>query len=411
MKRLLWISLVIFVMVPAAAWAQSGTVVLKDIEIPENLTAGDHFQLSFKLENAWYQQMKEIYVYLDGGFPFLEKSPTEAQFILNLHYVEPWKRSQRLSFDLQVDEDAKAGIYPLNVVVTYRTYRDSVGMSGGYNRYTEVIPLKISVRGTPRISVFVTKSDPVKIKAGDLARLDLSVVNMGTEKAENLLLFTRSADYVDVLWYSTGFYVGDVLPQDAGRASVKLDVDDSAPAGEYSLPVTVMYETPEGERVSQETSINLVVEEKADFKVAPGANSVDSGTNENRITFVLENTGTRAAEEVKAILKATYPFTPTGNEYYVGSLEPGEAKEMVFHVDVDSDADTQPYPVDVIIQWKEDSTEYTDTKASFIQVTHVESRDWEYLGAGLGAIVLLVILRKIVLKIKKRGGKDAGSDR
>jgi hypothetical protein len=404
MKRLIATWLLILAMVPSMACAQTGgTVILKDIKVPGNLSAGDTFQVSFKIENSWYQDMREIYVFLEGGFPFLEKSPTEARYILRLSTVEPWKRSDEITFDLSVDEDTKAGIYPLNVVVTYRTYSDQVGVSGGYGRMKEVIPLQIKVEGEPTMAVFVTKSSPSKIRAGDVADLGLSVVNMGSERAKNVLVFTDPVDGVDVFWFSRGFYVGDIQPQDAGRASVKVDVDDYAPAGEYTLPVRLVYETPGGEQMTEETSIKLVVEDKADYRVTPVSNSVLSGTNENQISFNLENTGTKEAKEVKVILKASYPFTPTGNEYFVGRLEPGEAKEISFHVDVDSDADTQPYPVDVIIQWKEDTLDYTKSKATFIDVTQVESRDMEYLGYFLGAIVLLVVLKKLVSKIKKRG--------
>jgi hypothetical protein len=405
MKRMIVTWLLIFAMAPSLTVAQTGgTVVLKDIDIPENLSAGDAFQVSFRVENSWYLSMREVYVFLEGGFPFLEKSPTEAQFILRLLTVEPWKRSDRITFNLSVDEDTKAGIYPLNVVVTYRIYSDTIGLRGGYGRVREVIPLQIKVGGTPKLALFVTKSNPIKVRAGDVADLGLSVVNMGSERAKNVLVFTEPVEGVDVFWFSRGFYVGDIQPQDAGRASVKVDVDDYAPSGEYTLPVRLVYETPDGERMEEGTSIKLVVEDKADYRVTPVSNSVLSGTNENQVTFNLENTGTKEAKEVKVILKASYPFTPTGNEYFVGRLEPGEAKEISFHVDVDSDADTQPYPVDVIIQWKEDTQDYTKSKATFIHVTHVESRDMEYLGYLLGTIVLLAVLKKLVSKIKKRGG-------
>lgn len=410
MKRIL-IMIFILAVLPSVAWAETGkAVILKDLEIPSDLEPGDEFQVSFRLENAWYSYLQEIFVYMDGGPPFLNQSPTEAQYIKILRNVDPWIISDKFTFNLSVDEDTTAGIYPLDVVVTYRRYTDEIGKSGGYNREEQVIPLQIMVDGTPEISVFVKDSEPSKVRPGDLVELTLQVVNIGTEKAKNVLIYTGTVDDVEVLWFSKAFYVGDIETWGTGDAVVQADVDDYAGPGEYILPVRVAYETPGGEAITQETSINIVVEEEADFKIIPGSNRVIAGAMENQVSFNLENTGTKGAKEVKVILKAAYPFTPTGNEYFVGRLDPGENRDISFHVDTDSDADTQRYPVDIVIQWKEDSDDYIKSKGTFIDVEYVESHDWDYLFAGVGVLVGLAILRKIVMKIaqghKKR--KESG---
>ena len=415
-KILIWIPVVLALCLMGqvnAAGEAAGTrgdaaIVIKDIQVPENIMPGDTFDLSFVLKNAWQSDVRETFVYLEGGYPILKISPTDPVSVGTLQgryvsaethppeYYDP--ESRPLHFTLTVDKSATAGTYSVNAVLTYRRYSDAIGRVGASERYREVIPIVITVEGEPDIAVFVKGSKPQKIRAGDDATVNLKVVNMGTEEAKNVLLFTDSVDMVDVMWFSRVFYVGDIVPQGSGNAVLSVEVDSAARAGEYAMPVKISYETPDGEKITKDDDIAITIEKGADFEVSPVADLLESDTRENQVVFRVKNTGNARAEEARVTLKANYPFTPTGNEFYAGDIEPGEAVDVSFHVDVDSDASTQKYPVDLIVQWKEDETLYTKTKSSFIDVIMVESNWYPYLLAVIGIFILVLILRKLKKK-------------
>jgi hypothetical protein len=382
---------------PVFAQTSSGDagLALKNIQIPADIYPGDSFNISFKVENSWYADAKDIYVYLEGGYPLLNTSPTGAHYINRLGYTYPLKTGGPFSFNLLADKSAPAGFYGVNVVLTYTRYADGLGLSGGYERYREIIPILIEVKGRPDIEVFVKSSQPREIRAGDDVEIQLETVNTGTEEARNVIILPDSIEGIDVLWSSRTVYVGDIGPQKSKTAVISIDVAEDVDAKEYGLPIKVAYESPDGENISNSGKINVVIKESVDFTIAPVANSAGAGEKEKMITFEIQNSGNNLAEEVKVILRASYPFTPTGNEFFIGELQPGESAHVSFHVDVDSDAASQKYPVDIIIQWKEDDKQYSDTKSSFIEVFPVKDSLKIYAAIAVCAIAFLIILIRI----------------
>ena len=386
---------------PTFAQTGSGsTLILKDIQMSSDIYSGDAFNISFKVENGWYAEAKEVYIYLEGGYPLLNISPTESYYIKTLGYESSSKTSAPFYFDLTVDKSAPGGFYEVNAVLSYRRYTDVVGVSGGYGRYEDVVPILVKVKGKPDIKVFVKSSKPGEIKSGEEAEIQLEAVNVGTEEARNILIFPGSIPEIEVLWFSRTVYVGDVAPQKSKTALISIDAEENIDAGEYALPLNVTYETLDGELLSEFGEIRIPIEESVDFAIKPVSNTAIAGVKEKMITFDLKNTGDNLAEEVKATLRASYPFTPTGNEYFIGELKPGGSTEVSFHVDLDSDAATQKYPIDIIIQWEEDDVENSMTKSSFVDVSSVESDFERYSWIIAGFFVILIFLIRIKKKKK-----------
>lgn len=381
---------------PAHAVGGEGVVVLQNLSIPKNVYPGDTITISFRALNSWKGDLTDAFVHLEGGAPFLKTSPTEPKKARELEYWWYQDKSIPLSFTLEVDRAAKAGSYTIDVVFTYTRYSDAAGTKGGFERFKQVEPLTIEVRGRPSLKVVVKSSEPTKIRAGDLAEVRISVVNLGSEEVRNVLLYPASAPPVTLMWQSEVLYIDEIPPQGQGSAVITLDVPDKAQAGRYSLPLRISYEDRDAQRFEVESAMPLLVEESADFEVKALLNDVESDVRDRRVTFEVANTGSRDAEELKAILRASYPFTPTGNEYFVGLLKPGNKAELTFHVDVDDDASTQRYPVDIILQWKEDGDNYSDKKSSTIAVTRVEGKEGVYAASFFGLLLLILLLRKII---------------
>lgn len=396
MKRVLLAIIALALVSHGLAVGGEGVVVLENLSIPENVYPGDTITISFSARNSWYGDLRDGYVYLEGGPPFLKTSPTEPKKVREIEYWWVENKAVPLSFTLEVDTAAKAGSYTINLVFTYTRYSDAAGTKGGFERFKQVEPMTIEVRGRPELKVVVKSSEPTKIRAGDLAEVRISVVNIGSEEVRNVLLYPKSSPPVDLLWQSEVLYIDEIPPQGQGSATVTVDVAEEAKAGKYNLPLTISYEDRDAKRFEIVSSIPVTVEERADFEVLPLSTEVESDARDRKVTFELANIGSKDAEELKAVLKASYPFTPTGNEYFVGLLKPGDKAGLTFHVDVDDDASTQRYPVDVILQWKEDGDDYSEKKSSYIDVTRVEGEEEVYAAAFFGILLLILILKKLI---------------
>lgn len=510
------IAVLVFATLFSPAWAQIGgghSLIISDLKTsPEEVHPGENFTLSFKVVNAWGagKLVKDAYVHLEGGHPFLRISPTQPKRLRGMGYDIDWwdSRGAEVSYNLSVDPSAVTGIYTINAVFSYTRYSDAVGTTGGDERFTEVHPIAIKVVGKTGLEVYVKSSKPEKPQPGDTVTLSLRVANLGSDSARNVLLYAGMLVGLAPEWGSREVYIGDIAPKGSASTSIILEASPELPPGEYLFPVDILYQDGSARWVSKNSSINITLggehwlevyvesskpekprpgdsitlllkvvnhgtspvkeavlevgrtegvepiwssrkvyigdilakgsgvgkveleaEEKAttgdyalpvkvlsrgvrvgakgiavtlhseaEFNIKPAHKLVKAGVPEQGIGFEVKNTGTEAAEQIRLTLRANYPFTPVGSEYYIEHLGPGEAEVARFHVDVDSDAAEQRYPIDVVIKWKEDEEERVKVKYSYVEVLKEERKVAYYAAALLGAVVVITAL----VKMKKR---------
>jgi len=362
---------------------------------------GDTFTLTFYVRNAWYEPIDDPYLFLEGGYPLLKVSPTKPIKLEPLIYeYDPWFRKfAKVSYNITVEKKAIAGTYTLNVILSFTKCSQALSATGcAKERFTEKVPVTITIRGKPELEIFSEASKPEKVHAGDTAEIKFSITNMGNDVARDVVASFSSIEDIEVLWYSKKVYLGTIAPNAKSFGTITIDVNEEASAKSYEIPVNISYESWDGKKHARYTKLRIDIEEKADFEVSPASEILISDTKENPLTFTILNKGTKTAEELKLILRASYPFTPTGGEYYVGNLKPNQKAIVRFHVDVDKKASPQRYPVDIIFQWKEDNNEYSKVKSSYIEVEKKESKALIYLG-----VILLVIAIAIIKKMKKSG--------
>ncbi|WP_456474668.1 COG1361 S-layer family protein [Candidatus Pyrohabitans sp.] len=404
MKRLIPLLTALVLLSSASAQLGGGyALLISDLTLsPEEIHPGDNFTLSFTVRNVWewFGSVEDAYVYLEGEYPFLEVSPTQPKRLRGLGFELPgWKGSgASVSYNMSVDPTAEAGEYTIKAVLTYTRYSDAIGTRGGRERFTEIHPITITVYGKPEVEVYVKSSTPAKPRPGDTFKLAVKAVNLGSDMARNLLIYPRDVPGLDVLWSSESIYLGDIPAKGSASAGITIEAEDALKPGEYSLPVRIAYQDRKLHWVSKNASLRISIYEEAEFEVKPVHSLVTTGESQQRVNFTVANTGTKPAEEIRLTLRANYPFTPVGNEYYIERLAPGEEAIAEFHVDVDSDASQQRYPVDVVIKWKEDDEERVKVKYSYVEVQRKEERLGYYIAALLGATILLAAL----IKLRKR---------
>jgi hypothetical protein len=181
-------------------------------------------------------------------------------------------------------------------------------------------------------------------------------------------------------------YIGDIRFNYTYQFSVPLSIDNDATNQQYPLQMMVIYTldnpgilagggtatifTAEHVSGSQMLTATVKVDKGVDMEIVNESfsQSIVPDMKNGVVTVYVQNQGQNTAEQVQFKLAAEYPFTPTGNSYFIDSIQPGETKSVPFHIDVDSAAAAQNYPIDVNIKWKEGNNQYFDTRTIGIPV-------------------------------------------
>ncbi len=140
----------------------------------------------------------------------------------------------------------------------------------------------------------------------------------------------------------------------------KIEIDDNAPLGDYGLLLNVTYdfqrdvavekndENPNAPNIyywydqaakNVTLKIRIVKEDEAEFQVTavePAGFKVDSV--DNIVAVTLKNTGKKGAKDLVATLRPAPGIYVDSAESPIAELKPGEAKKLLYKIDVDKDA-------------------------------------------------------------------------
>ncbi|MCX6777358.1 MAG: hypothetical protein NT157_00555, partial [Candidatus Micrarchaeota archaeon] len=434
----------------AQAASSTNYLVATEVKLtPGELYAGQDAELSFVLLNTYAYDASGVVVQLQGGYPFLELSPAQAQKIVTIPDGIAQLGAEPIVFKIHADAQAPAGTYTLNVVATYSSLAETILVSGAKTTLptvkTDTIPVAIRVRGAPHISlspvsqgiepgvrsslailvindgtdtakgvslslgntdvfgilgtsdVYLGDIEPgrsaqamVTLRAAENAtseRHDLPVVvsyntkegkefeqsskiqiavsvyqpeleitvddkssaprageeavvllwvrNTGDGTAKNVMINTADSEPVEIKWPTQSISLGDIPANGKVSASLRVKVQDGATAQGVSLPMTVTYQSSNGQKSYETTdSLQLNIEKSASFVIEGASSTLGPGEKWKQVDFTIKNTGNVEAREIKALLNTQYPITPSGKEQYVQSLMPGESVKVSFHVDV-----------------------------------------------------------------------------
>ncbi len=171
--------------------------------------------------------------------------------------------------------------------------------------------------------------------------------------------------------------VGTLRANEAYRISLNLSIVRNAESKEYPLQIIASYYASEPSITrtyyithSETLASTLKVDKGVDLKIEKTEFPQKLIADVKDVLFYVyvKNEGSKIAREVKLTLAAQYPFVPSGKSFFIDKIESGETKQAVFHVDVDSSASAQTYPLDLFVGWKENDIAYSTTKTFGIPV-------------------------------------------
>jgi hypothetical protein len=150
-----------------------------------------------------------------------------------------------------------------------------------------------------------------------------------------------------------------------------------APAGEYPLYLNLSYDYQDNVRVdatslsteggaptlvdyrasyiyqkaNQTVPIFINVKEQADFEITSAKADLNAGGKKGPVDVTYKNTGDEPITDAVARMSIFKPFSSTDDQAYIGTLRPGEEKNVTFRIDVDSDATPKEYGINSEIKY------------------------------------------------------------
>jgi hypothetical protein len=245
---------------------------------------------------------------------------------------------------------------------------------------------------------------PDKVYVGANFVLSGSVRNIADRSLTGIRLTVQGGFPFSKTSPLTSFYVGSLSSGQTYQFSVPLSIDNDATNQQYTLQFKADYAvydpavTKIANVINSETmSATIKVDKGADIEIvnATFPQMISADAKDAEAIVYVQNVGINSAASVQFNLAAQYPFTPSGKTFFIDEIKPGETKAAIFHIDVDSSAAAQTFPLDMTITWKEGNNIYSDTKTFGIpvQVNNLSNSLSSIIRAdSLYIIILIVVL-------------------
>jgi hypothetical protein len=156
-----------------------------------------------------------------------------------------------------------------------------------------------------------------------------------------------------------------------------IKIGEHAPAGEYPLELNMFYDYQDNVRVyasklitsgssptlanyrvsyvyekaNQTVPITISIKKQADFEILNATGTLSAGARKAPISATYRNIGEDPIRDAVARLSIFKPFSSNDDQAFIGTLQPGEEKTVVFRVDVDSDATPKEYGINSEIKY------------------------------------------------------------
>jgi hypothetical protein len=297
-----------------------------------------------------------------------------------------------LAFTVNVDANAKQGIYRYMLQLTYRSARE-------LQQINTSLPIDVPLwNGELHVQNVVTVPTKIYPDSKQVA-LRVFLANTGKGAAEDVQLqlllmqpFTASSSGSDRI------YVGNIPAGQVSEADFVVDVASEAQFGQYS----VILGEQTGDKIIPIGQVPVYVNEKVNFNIlSVTPNVVHAGDSGVVIRVEVQNQGSVKADSVRVQLRVGNFFTGTLTDF-LGTMLANETKVAFFTVDVDSKTQAGQYNLDLRFDWTQDNNALDNTMPLILTV--------QPAGVPFTLIIVIVVLVLVIVGymfIKRRRAKAA----
>ncbi len=261
-------------------------------------------------------------------------------------------RSFTVTYTVNIDSNAKEGIYRYNLQIAYQSARALQQLSSD-----TLIDVPIW-KGDLHIQALLTLPTKIYPDTKQVV-LKVGIVNTGNGAANNVQLqLVLKSPFSASSSSSDNVYVGNIPPSQFTEASFIVDVDSNAQFGQYAL---VLGQLSQG-NIIPIGQLSLYINEKVKFDIASVTPSTVSAGDSGRVIQVaLKNVGSVKADSVRVTLRVGNYFTGTLTDF-LGTMLAGETKVAFFTVDIDSKAEPGAHNLDLRLDWTQENTALDNTQ-------------------------------------------------
>lgn len=369
----------------------AGFAQLENVRVGE-VRAGETFTVSFQVHNTLNDRLRYVVVKAPAGTNF---SPVGGDTWSSGGEVE---RNSAVSGSLtfRADDNVIAGVYSIPFTITSESKTLSgASFSGNVVNSLQTLSttesVNVRVVGAPELFLTLKSSQPAFIEAGKEALLNFEISNGGNDYARDVAVSIGSPENADLGSASREIYLGDIAPSGKGTFSASIIPENGPDIRSVSMPISAKYYG--GEREWLET-VPLEMTAEIEARLSEGIVAF-AGKNEERLDFVVRNTGSDSAKNIRVSLITEFPITPSGRSAAIDVLSPGEEKTVSFTVDVDSKAAERDYPIQLGVSFEENRERKSSVLETEFPVKKAQSNAPYFIGLAGAGVLAILVFRKL----------------
>ena len=260
-------------------------------------------------------------------------------------FVSEWAQGENrtFTFDAALGDTATAGNYSLDAVVDFEKPSGTVGESPS---------ITVPLRAHPEMT-FAASNLQSSLSIGGTDTVSGTITNTGPMTATDAVVQFDGTGTAQAV--GGGYAVGSLAPGESADFSFRVTVDEGVDAGPKQFGIQASFRNAEGDQLQSDV---------VDIRVPVGA--TDPGFEIRNVESTLRvgekgslegtivNTRDTAVENAVVNFPDPGPtVTPVGDSVAIGSLEPGEATNFSFDVEVTSSADAGPRQFDLDVSYRD----------------------------------------------------------
>jgi hypothetical protein len=292
-------------------------------------------------------------------------------------------------FTVEIPQDARAGNYTMQAVVTYQyvpwvQQSQSSQIEYTFKNAEKVIPVPVVIRRMVILSVKNTSGSHVN--AGGEGYLTFTIKNTGQDTGRRTSVYFSPEGASPIVPYDNGVYIGELSPGGTAQPRFKVAVSrDADPSVSYPVTLYAVYRDFEGNSAtSPPVSTGVTVGEKVHFTLVSTPSAIRPGKTDI-VSATYKNTGNTTVYNAQARISVVDPFSSDDETAYLGDMKPGQSAVALFSINTASGATIKTYSVDSEIQYT-DSTNTAFTSDNIPVILDVNP------SSGIGQVLIILLL-------------------
>ncbi len=313
-KTILYITIALIALTAVTAQV---TETGEDLEVtllqyePVPAHPGDSLDVWVKIENVGGDVARNVQLQMSDNYPFSVSSER------NLHTIGtlPGQNAYVAKFRMRVDSNAPAGTSTLRV-------RYSKGEGTVWKE--EYLPIDIESRITA-LEIESVEMTPKNLVPGTEGQLKLTVRNTADSQIRDVnvkLDLENSEAPIVPVQSSTQLRIDSLAPGETKEFVFNVMAELDASSNAYTLPVDVSFKDDEGDEITYETLVGIVIKSPPELSVTVDSNDVYSDARTGTVTLKFVNKG---LDEIKFLSfnlseDDSYKLINPTDSFYVGNI-------------------------------------------------------------------------------------------